>query len=429
MPYASRKEVLDVANLPFAAHYIRTDQTIEHTAITAALRCVLPQVGLKLKSLEFSSDERFGQLANSHVDLIIQFCPGLVSLIFGEVRKMADLNLIRLVTQLRQLTHLCSFSLDNCWSSKFGETHMSRFLSDLGSLMAIWPLKTLALSNFCTFLPTFVTPHLIGLTLHNCDLSDVQLAQICRTSPKLCSLDISGGRLTDFSPIAELKELTKLNLSSSALSNNQMRQICAKCAKLMTLSLSGCQNLTNFRSLQFLNELNILVAPLSDAIIADLPRKWALSNLKLLALTDAESLTDEGLAGLRDKFPLLKSLVIASKTNVTDCGIVPLVTSCESLTFVILDGTSISDKSLVALAESQSIRKLTIEGCSNVTTEGFWLLCLKRLQKDVQTPLDIRVGSDHPVWDSPLLEELKAELRKVKVTFTDELIQFSLSMV
>ncbi len=204
--------------------------------------------------------------------------------------------------------------------------------------------------------------------------------------PNLRSLRITDEpMLTDYSPLASLKELTALTLSSCGLSDGDLEDI-AGCTKLTELELSGNQitTLKPLRSLVYLEYLNVAENQIASSLdLAAFPR---LSQLNIAAnrLCELDGLRGaEELVGLTaaknyisdlspiSALPKLTELYIGENTpnnikklsslpqlkclDLSGCGITSLsvVNDCKSLTVLFANDNEIASLDTFKLSVSE----------------------------------------------------------------------------
>jgi uncharacterized repeat protein (TIGR02543 family) len=182
----------------------------------------------------------------------LQYCNGVKTIDLG-VNDLSDLGgLTAFASNSNLLTKLTTLRLSNCHLNKLPALKMPNLeylyldnnsdlaSADIGSLAALTHLRSILVTNTAvkdfSFLSgvsslrslsasssakttadidslQYVTGQLTALDLGNVATEDSGLQKICGHFPNLTSLGISGGRITDISPLSGLTKLTDLDLS------------------------------------------------------------------------------------------------------------------------------------------------------------------------------------------------------------------------
>lgn len=419
LTYLRSGRSLNVMNLPFKSTSFLSDtpaRVLGHTALTAVLKCLLPQCGSELRSLSFDHSHYYTQLAHNHFDLIVRYCPNLEEFLFGRVCKsqlVTDrINPEKLTLQLAQLTQLRTVKL----TDYLGRNNLTRrrvvdLLTKISHLLSNWPLRRLTLVDF-RFHLVIGTRHLTQLELFDSRVNDVQMVYICRTSPNLVDLKIINCEpVQDFSPIAKLKKLETLWLGCS-ITSDQLESICQKCGKINDINVEKATDFTSFTWLRHINglkELAVSTAELTDSAVEELPEDLVLGNLEDLWISNFRannnvSLTESGLVRLTRKCPQLKILHVEGH-RMTDICVSAIMRNCENLRKISFLACNITNESLRILGECGNLRLLKFDRCELITNEGFWHLNYVRMEKEITAPMRVEIGSNHQIWKSPLVTE------------------------
>jgi len=272
-------------------------------------------------------------------------------------------------------------------------------------------------------------------TLVEIDLSRWSLGldamQALRGSQSLATLTLQGCTLTDdcisaLGGIDGLRSLTSLDLSRCTAIGDVGLSLVVSCP-LRDLNVSLCDRVGATcpaawaRSLPHVERLNLTATSCDDEALKELAAHS--TSLRWLNLTRCVSVSDSGVQAIAANCTSLLSLYVAACTLVTDnslaalgkwccnlrelhiagcsaiCddGLLALISGCTSLTCVIMDNVTVTDQSLVALAQRntglttiqavgcsgvgdhtvialahncRSLRKVDLRGCGNVTEDS-----------------------------------------------------------
>jgi len=164
------------------------------------------------------------------------------------------------------------------------------------------------------------------------------------------------------------------------------------CHDLLEIDLHGCVNLTDISVTALLTEGRQLrelrlaqCSLLTDESFLSLPMEHSYENLRVLDLTDCNSLTDAGISKIVNAAPRLRNLVLAKCREVTDRGVVAVTRLGKNLHYIHLGHCSrITDYGVSNLVKFCSrIRYIDLACCTNLTDDSIALLAalpkLKRI--------------------------------------------------
>lgn len=241
---------------------------------------------------------------------------------------------------LSNLTNLKRLSLSGK-GTEFGLRHIARLthLESLSIGFGIgYPVTTVGLD----FLKSMKTMQ--NLRLDGCEITDDGLRKVVNYFPKLKSLELQDGLMTNVGilHLTELQNLRRLDLS--------------ECRKIGDIGISRLVSKTT------INSLDLSHTAISDAGIAHLKRLTKLTYLNL----SSTQLTDHGVKHLQTLQKL--SCLSLAETQITDDGVL-LLGPLPRLTQLILDGTAITDASLMHLQLFPKLNNLWLSE-TDITDEG-----------------------------------------------------------
>jgi len=213
--------------------------------------------------------------------------------------------------------------------------------------------------------------------------------------PGICGVDIISERVTDISPVFELKGLKTLSLYCKANVAGDFREL----RNLESLSLDWRNVYRSAFELNGLRRLNVLHYP--DADLSNLNRNVHLRTLKL------SSNRLESLSGI-ERFPKIKQLDLFRCRRLTSLKAIKSVRLIRTLTIDQCPGVG----DLSPLSCLGGLRTLEIENCREIRSLKPLLKCkeLRRLQiAGNTTVLDGNLG---PLAKLPHLKEVLLAKRK-----------------
>jgi len=164
------------------------------------------------------------------------------------------------------------------------------------------------------------------------------------------------------------------------------------CHDLLEIDLHGCVNLNDISVTALLTEGRQLrelrlaqCSLLTDEAFLSLPMEHSYENLRVLDLTDCNTLTDAGISKIVNAAPRLRNLVLAKCREVTDRGVVAVTRLGKNLHYIHLGHCSrITDYGVSNLVKFCSrIRYIDLACCTNLTDDSIALLAalpkLKRI--------------------------------------------------
>lgn len=315
---------------------------------------------------------------------------------------------------LRNLTQLKWLSLSGK-GTEYGLRHISNLtrLENLSIGFGVgYPVTTVGLEHLKQM------KELQELRLDGCEVSDDGLRMIAESFPKLESLQLQDGTMTNagIAHLAGLQHLRQLGLKECALVGDAGVSHLSDLLDLKSLSLSNTAvtdaGIVHVKLLTNLTYLNLDETSLTDRGIEELHPLQQLASLSLSGtqVTDASIrslgplphltqlildktvITDASLEHLQS-FPKLNNLWL-SETAITDAGLKSLGTM-KQLNTLQIDGTKITDAGMAHLAGLTNLNSLDLSNTS-VTVNGLqYLKNAKRLYElrvnDTQiTPEELR---------------------------------------
>jgi tRNA A-37 threonylcarbamoyl transferase component Bud32 len=210
-------------------------------------------------------------------------------------------------------------------------------------------------------------PNLNSLILQRCgDFTNEGLAYLCNA--RLQALDVSDTPVADEGAaiIAKMKYLRDLKMHNTAITNEGVKAL--EKLPLILLDISSSNRLDD-DALAYAGQMKTLHSlsfSLDSKVEHGLGHLVGLSKLEALDV-GGTGVTDSDLEPLLQLKNLKKLLV--GQTDVTDAGVERVIARMEGLRYISLCRTSITKKSLDALAKLTSLRELHIEGCKGLSKE------------------------------------------------------------
>ncbi|XP_076799895.1 F-box and leucine-rich repeat protein 13-like [Clavelina lepadiformis] len=154
-----------------------------------------------------------------------------------------------------------------------------------------------------------------------------------------------------FSNIVHL-ELTECDYVTAQI----LDEIRKNCKKIETLNLSGCSNV-------------------NDEAIEVVSR---FEHLKILNISECSKVTDDGVNFIADMPCQILHFLSFAVQQISDRGIVNLVTKQTKIEFLILSGDNITDYSVIDACHCLvNLKKFHIYDCTNLTDRSIYALCGK----------------------------------------------------
>ena len=258
----------------------------------------------------------------------------------------SDCENVRTLDSLSHLSQLRALHLDDCTHidhlgalapiNKMQRLDLTgcRKLSQLDVLSAMQDLQELRLTNCARvsdLSPLRALKKLHTLYLQECALTDASLAILAQL-PLLCDLNLLDCRqITDvgLQSLSSLTGMRRLDLTACSNLTDSGLLLLVTMSNLEELSVSNCQSLCDFQVLYHLQNLHTL--KISDCALSfrGMEAISSLPALKMLALSGANSINDDGLC-LLSRLPL-ERLDLEQFGGITEVGLQKLLWGLDSL--------------------------------------------------------------------------------------------------
>ncbi|XP_038046356.1 F-box/LRR-repeat protein 20-like [Patiria miniata] len=353
----------------------------------------------------------FGTPTSKASDDVVPVCASalgsnLIELVISDLNTLSDKSLVSIGENCPNLIRIC---LMGC--NKFTSEGLMPLLSGCSKLQELdlsFCYKALepSSSNVLEHLPTSIT----SLSLSGLPVDGATLHKALVRLTKLSELRLCGINNITEEDIEEIfsgigSELTLLDLTRchQSLTDHALRSVLKYCTELEDLSISGCARLTGEAFINLIRDprraknLTSLklngVKEISHSILIGIATSCP--NLETVYLAGLKCVDDALLFDLATNCPKLSNISIKSSTGkdshqVTDAGLLDLVRCC-TLQHVVISGIhKITDRCVLALANScPDLKSLYASGCTMITFAGIRYLkdmCNNRVHVEHKIP-------------------------------------------
>ena len=232
-----------------------------------------------------------------------------------------------------------------------------------------------------------------------CSVRDIVVHGLGTSFPMLQTIDLTGSQLSN-APLEKLKlcvNLTSLNLSwATQLVDPTIVEITAVCHSISTLALAHCPQITSHCLVNLptgLTSLDISHCPqifdlgpirsqciglthlnLANCVISEDRLSGLFGSgisLKSINLKGCKQVSSKFVTRMAKYSPLLNKAILDECINITEEGLLPLLTNCPYLQRVAFTGvTNVSDSSIIAAVQAHGLRHLkeiNLSGCKQLT--------------------------------------------------------------
>ncbi|KAL4787664.1 hypothetical protein BJX76DRAFT_345355 [Aspergillus varians] len=250
-------------------------------------------------------------------------------------------------------------------------------------------------------------------------LTDHTLFKVSENCHRLQGLNVTGcTKVTDDSLIAvsqRCRLLKRLKLNGVLqVTDRAIMSFAQNCPSILEIDLQDCKLINNksvttlMTTLQNLRELRLAhCTEIDDSAFLDLPRNISMGSLRILDLTECESIRDDAVERIVNAAPRLRNLVLAKCrfitdravwaicklgknlhyvhlghcSNITDTAVMQLIKSCNRIRYIDLACCSrLTDRSVQQLATLPKLRRIGLVKCQLITDAS--ILALARPAPD-----------------------------------------------